>query len=84
MNDMRKYPPTLCWDCSKATGYCMWSTELEPVKGWKIIPTKRVNSDGEFYSLIVLECPEFERDAYKGGVIRKGDGTIYDTMSENS
>ena len=70
MSENPKYQPTLCWDCAKAIGKCRWSEDLKPVKGWKIIPTKRELYGGTFKSCIVLECPEFERDSFCGGLKR--------------
>ena len=66
----KKYPPTLCWNCSKATGRCRWSASLMPIKDWKVIPTRRETQYGTFKSLIVVECPEFDQDAYDNGMKR--------------
>lgn len=68
MNNYTKQ--TLCWDCAKATGFCNWSSDLKPVKGWKVIPTQRELYGGIYNSCIVLECPEFERDAINNGLKR--------------
>lgn len=64
----------LCWDCANATnGRCSWSRELIPVPGWV---ARKVNArlyrggemiDGTYH---VIDCPEFERDAYGFGQIR--------------
>jgi len=66
---------TLCWDCAKATGGCSWSYNCTPVDRWKAIPKKKKASDGYYDSYVVIECPEFVRDAYRNGLIRvnKGD-----------
>ena len=64
MNPEFQRKPTLCWDCKKATGGCLWSSRLLPVHNWKVERTR--NSKGEI-SCRVLECPEFERDAVYGG-----------------
>ena len=81
----KKAIPSLCWDCSKAVGKCSWSKYFKPLKGWKIISTKKEVYGGASYkSCIVLECPEFDRDAYKGGLKRKGKDEFYDTVSENT
>lgn len=78
-------PPTLCWDCAKATGRCRWSKYLKPVQGWEIIPTKKINSEGHGYqSCVVLKCPEFEQDAVGAGTKRYKDGEIYVPMSKNT
>lgn len=74
---------TLCWDCAKATGYCPWSSSLEPVKGWVVEQTKRTTYSGEIHSLIVYECPLFERDAYCSGLKRLGD-VKHDTTRKNT
>lgn len=56
---------TLCWDCSNATGGCKWSAEEKRVDGWKI---KRENE-----GITVVECPEFDRDAWGSGLYRDGN-----------
>ena len=92
MSENPKYQPTLCWDCAKAIGGCRWSADLKPVKGWKIIPTKREAYGGIFRSCIVLECPEFKRDAINGGLKKykenedvtvREDTGIYETFWKN-
>lgn len=76
---------TICWDCSKAVSGCSWSRYFKPVKGWKIIPIKKEVYGGAAYkSCIVLECPEFKRDAYKGGLKRVRKDDFYDTVSKNT
>ena len=76
---------SICWDCSNATGGCLWSKRLKPVPGWKIIPTRKTSSDGRDYaSCIVLECPEFKRDAVGGGMKRYKDGVIYVPMAKDT
>lgn len=64
----RKPKNTICWECRKATGGCSWSEYKvnRPVAGWAVMPT---NING-IESYIVLECPEFERDAEPGGLKR--------------
>ena len=57
---------TLCWNCANATGNCSWSENLIPVNGWKAIYVEKDKAD----SYIVLECPEFKRDAYEYGTLR--------------
>lgn len=57
---------TQCWDCAKATGGCSWSQEYVPVEGWEAIPTRKKTFD----SFLILDCPEFERDAILGGLKR--------------
>ncbi|MBP5423930.1 MAG: hypothetical protein J6Y78_15970 [Paludibacteraceae bacterium] len=74
----KPYKTTLCWDCAKAVGKCNWSSTLKPVEGWKIKPTQVKTHRNEYGSCIVLECPEFERDAYDNGLKRykeNKDGT---------
>ena len=71
MSQNAKVIPTLCWDCANATGGCLWSDVLIPVKGWTAYPTpKKENKD----SYLVVKCPEFIRDATGGGLHRyRGD-----------
>ena len=72
-----KIQATKCWDCARATGGCSWSDFFKPVSGWIAIPTK-INSHKKQFdekakvnqSYIVIECPEFLRDAYAGGLKR--------------
>ncbi len=81
----KKIISTLCWDCAKAVGKCSWSKRFRPVKGWEIIPTHKITSDGRGYkSCIVIKCPEFEQDAVGGGLRRYKDGVIYVPMSKNT
>jgi len=58
---------TLCWDCAKATGFCNWSADLRPVKGWTV---KEVWKEQTGKGYLVIDCPEFERDAIGHGVKR--------------
>ena len=62
-------PPTACWNCAKATGGCSWSSRFEPVEGWTAQETLIKLNGGERYepSFHVISCPEFDRDAYRGG-----------------
>lgn len=55
-NRPHKYK-TLCFYCKKATGFCRWSRDLEPVDGWEAVG-KMINCG---YSYAVMECPEYER-----------------------
>lgn len=65
--------PSLCWDCANATGFCDWSRSNLPIEGWTAVKTG-LNSSLKDGSYIVVECPEFERDAIRGGLVRyKGD-----------
>lgn len=57
---------TLCWDCRNACGDCKWSKYLIPVKGWKATPIYNKRQT----SYVVMECPEFIRDAQGGGLRR--------------
>jgi hypothetical protein len=58
---------TKCWDCVKATtGECCWSAKQEPVDGWCAIKTEQ--RFGESY--IVIDCPQFRRDAWDFGMKR--------------
>ena len=74
---------TKCWDCAKATGGCSWSNSFEPVKGWVAVPTKvkihkSKNPTEEMIrdnsSYVVIDCPEFLRDAYNNGLKRYIEG----------
>ena len=68
---MKQY--TVCWDCRKACGGCSWSNHWDhtPVPGWTAVETKvRMNNDVYAQSYIVLECPEFDRDGFGGGLHR--------------
>lgn len=70
---------SLCWDCACATesGTCPWATEFKPVDGWWAKPqTIWYNAsykDGrrervEIPSYLVIMCPLFRRDAFRGGL----------------
>ena len=64
---------TICWDCAHATNkdcVCSWAWYLEPVEGWKAVPTKKESGNKSY---IVIECPLFERDAFGGGTKRLDD-----------
>ena len=68
---------TICWDCKRAIGECRWSSSLKPVKGWTAEKTKS-KCGGDSY--VVIDCPEFIRDAYNMGLKRyKGEPDISDT-----
>ena len=45
---------TLCWICDNAYGWCRWSGELMPVKGWSA--TKSTTHEGSY---MVRRCPDF-------------------------
>lgn len=54
---------SLCWKCGRATGFCPWSREFEPVQGWTANKTiVRQSADVEFESYEVIKCPLFEPD----------------------
>lgn len=83
MNEKKKPMFSICWDCHKATGGCRWSEDHKPVKGWTAKPIQRDIYGGTYKSYVVLECPEFERDAWRYGLVRyKADEN--DSMSENT
>ena len=86
MSEENKKPTaTLCWNCANATGGCRWSRRLRPVEGWKIIKTKKTSYDGRDYaSCIVIECPEFKRDAVSNGLKRYKDGVVYVPVSKDT
>ena len=59
---MKKHK-SLCWNCDRATGFCPWSREFEPVQGWVANKTivhqsRKIN----FESYDVIYCPLFEPD----------------------
>lgn len=67
---MAERSQTLCWDCAKACGGCSWSDHWlhKPVEGWKADRNDiRTKAGYEIESYIVMECPEFIRDAKGGG-----------------
>ena len=69
---------TLCWDCENACAGCAWSRFFKPVPGWMAEQTKiklNVKNDRQIISSSyrVIDCPEFERDAYGGGMKRSPD-----------
>lgn len=55
---------SLCWGCNKCTGFCSWSQDFTPVKGWDAIPTKIQTEEPGVYidSYFIKKCPEFEPD----------------------
>ena len=64
---------TLCWNCANATGGCSWSEygTFQPVEGWTAERRDIRNKFGEdIESYIVIDCPEFIRDAQAGGSVR--------------
>ena len=68
---------TLCWDCANATGGCSWADHHDhtPVDGWDAVETQiRSHSPSSIgqttTSYIVLDCPEFIRDAKGHGLVR--------------
>lgn len=69
-HDLRNGPPrsyTLCWDCANATNSaCSWSAWFEPVEGWQAVPVHKTALD----SYTVISCPQFKRDALRGGLAR--------------
>ena len=73
MDDMNfmTTPKTICWDCAKYCGLCSWSKDAVPVEGWNAVPTVKKPYHGEpLESFLVLNCPEFQRDAWDGGLKR--------------
>ena len=55
------YIPQLCWHCARASGYCPWSKNGEPVEGWDAEP-QVIESTGTA-TYLIFQCPLFERDA---------------------
>lgn len=68
-------PQTICWDCANACGGCSWSDHWQhsPVDGWTAIRSDITGKDVTVESYIVLDCPEFERDAEGKGQWRYED-----------
>ena len=85
MSEKKRNKMTLCWDCAKATGGCSWSAHLKPVKGSKgKLVVKSLYGQPNYKTVRVDECPEFERDAYRGGLIRIRKEDKNDSMSKDS
>ena len=58
---------SLCWTCQRATGFCSWSRNFEPVPGWEAEPTEITNTDGKdrveiISSFKVSACPLYQKD----------------------
>lgn len=55
---------SLCWGCNKCTGFCPWSQDFTPVKGWDAEPTKIQTEIPDEYidSFFVKSCPLYEPD----------------------
>ena len=51
---------TLCWKCANYSR-CSWCDGI-PVKGWKATPTVVHDSDKDYNSFLVEDCPLFEAD----------------------
>ena len=64
-----RYTISLCWDCKNAVSGCCWAKENKPVDGWKAKFIKAQNSK-PYDTYLVINCPEFVRDAYDGGTRR--------------
>lgn len=60
---------SLCWQCKRATGFCSWSRDFKPVRGWEAEPTL-INGDvkckeSKIPSYDVKKCPLFIQDRVK-------------------
>lgn len=71
MGGSKPHPPTLCWDCANAcTRGCSWADTFTPVGGWIAarhdLHVMSGGVDRPYESYIVLQCPDFERDAWMG------------------
>jgi hypothetical protein len=58
---------SLCWSCERATGFCSWSRNFEPVPGWEAEPTEVKNTYKKGYfemvaSYDVKACPLYIKD----------------------
>lgn len=71
MDLWEKYHDQPCWHCTKSTGFCVWSSILKPVPGWKATPVFRnepvflngtVVRRPALTSYRIHECPEFDED----------------------
>ena len=56
---MSGHKPTICGDCENSVGYCSWSSNLKPVRGWKAKPTIIRNNGVNFSGFCVIKCPYF-------------------------
>lgn len=55
---------TKCWNCDKAYGGCTWSAGFVPVDGWTVIRSDvKTGVDQYSESYIVLDCPQYEKEA---------------------
>ena len=52
-----------CWQCRKATGNCLWSSELKPIKGWdaKRVIVRDINGFS-CRTYKIISCPQFVHD----------------------
>ena len=50
-----------CCTCKNACGGCLWSRYFLPVIGWDAEPTIVKDSEGDFASYKINNCPEFIR-----------------------
>lgn len=73
-NGFRGKREQLCWTCAKATGFCSWSANFEPVEGWTATETQvyaqQENKPHYLKSYRITACPEYELDpktSRKGG-----------------
>ena len=55
----QKYRSQPCWTCQRATGYCDWSANLKPIKGWD---AKLVNYKDGGYTYRIKSCPLYLPD----------------------
>ena len=70
-NKSDNHEPTLCFDCNCATKpwACCWVDRCEPVPGWAADLTTVSPKSSPYHSYHVRVCPNFRRDAYRGGVM---------------
>ena len=47
----------LCATCGRAVLKCSWSKDFKPVDGWDAIPTVVHDSEGDFTSYKIMNCP---------------------------
>ena len=51
---------SICWDCANSTGFCSWSEDFTPVKGWEAEETIINYKDNPIPSYKVKKCQLFK------------------------
>ena len=62
---------SICWDYKNSVkpGVCPWARNFTPVPGWKAKPTTIRGFGCTIETYNVTECPLFDRDGFKGGMV---------------